>query len=131
MVLPDLVARTKLIANDPVAAARTFERVIRGFFEIICGMPLDHFKGRKANVSRLLSENQDGCIGVFGNLKGVYAVTEDQTGGSLHMHGQLFGMLDQRVLTRWIHDKGFRNDVCNFIDAIVTTEVIDAVSLES
>ena len=43
------------------------------------------------------------------------------------MHGQLFGMLDQRVLTRWIHDKGFRKDVCNFIDAIVTTEIPDAI----
>ena len=129
--LPDLVTRTKLIADNPVAAARTFNRVIVGFFEIICGMPLCHFTGRKTNVDRLLGKNKDGYIGVFGKLKGVYAITEDQTGGSLHMHGQLFGMLDQRVLTRWIHDKGFRKDVCNFLDAIVITEVPDAISLES
>ena len=32
---------------------------------------------------------------------------------------------------RWIHDKAFRTDVCNFIDAIVTTEVPEAVSRES
>ena len=130
-VLPDLVTRTKLIANDPVVAARIFHRVVYGFFEIICGMPLCHFTGRKTNIDRLLSNSQDGYIGVFGKLKAVYAVTEDQTGGSLHMHGQLFGMLDQRVLTRWIHDKGFRNDVCNFIDAIVTTEIPDAILQES
>ena len=98
--LPDLVVRTKLIANNSVAAARTFHRVIRGFFEIICGMSLSHFKGRKSKIDRLLSENRDGYIGAFGKLKGVYAVTEEQTGGSLHMHGHLFGMIDQRVLTR-------------------------------
>ena len=98
--LPDLAIRTKLIADHPVIAARTFKRVIRGFFEIICGMPLDYYTGRKTNVDRLLSESQSNYIGAFGRLKAVYAVTEDQTGGSLHMHGQLFGMIDQRVLTR-------------------------------
>ena len=126
--LPDLVLRTKLIANNAVVGATVFHRVIRGFFEIICGMPLSHFTGRKANVDRLLSDSRDGYIGAFGKLKAVYAVTEEQTGGSLHMHGQLFGMVDQRVLTRWIHVKSFRKDVCNFIDAIVTTEVPDDVS---
>ena len=39
------------------------------------------------------------------------------------MHGQLFGMVDQHVLSRWIHVKGFRDDVCQFMGAIVTAEV--------
>ena len=129
--LPDLMVRTKLIANNSVSAARTFHRVIRGFFDVICGMPLSHFTGRKSNVDRLLSESRDGYIGAFEKLKAVYAVTEEQTGGSLHMHGQLFGMIDQRVLTRWIHVKSFRKDVCKFIDSIVTTEVPEAVSKQS
>ena len=129
--LPDLVLRTKLIANNSVAAARTFHRVIRGFFEIICGIPLSHFTGRKTNIDRLLSRSRDGYIGAFGKLKGTYAVTEEQTGGSLHMHGQLFGMIDQRVLSRWIHVKSFRKDVCKFIDSIVTTEIPEGVSKES
>ena len=43
------------------------------------------------------------------------------------MHGQLFGMIDQRVLTRWIHDKAFRQEVCNFMDAIATAEVPEEV----
>ena len=125
--LPDLVVRTKLLAGNSVVAARVYQRVIRGFFDIICGIPLSHFTGRKTNVDRLLSKNRSGYIGAFGRLKAVYSVTEEQTGGSLHMHGQLFGMIDQRVLTRWIHDKAFRQEVCNFMDAIATAEVPDTV----
>ena len=126
--LPDLALRTKLMADHPVIAARTFKRVIRGFFEIICGVPLDYYTGRKSNIDRLLSGSQSHYIGAFGRLKAVYAVTEEQTGGSLHMHGQLFGMIDQRVLSRWIHDKTFRKDVCKFIDSIVTTEIPGSAS---
>ena len=36
-------------------------------------------------------------IGALGRLKAVYSITEEQTGGSLHMYGLLFGMIDQRV----------------------------------
>ena len=43
------------------------------------------------------------------------------------MRGQFFCIIDQRVLTRWIHDKAFRQDVCNFIDAIATAEVPEEV----
>ena len=43
------------------------------------------------------------------------------------MQGQLFGMIDQRLLTRWIHDKAFRQEVCNFMDAIATAEVPEEV----
>ena len=121
--LPDLQVRTKLLVKNPVLAARVYHRLVRAFFEIICGMPLSHFTGRKTNVDRLLSKSRDCYIGAFGRLKAVYSVTEEQTGGSLHMHGQLFGMIDQRVLSRWIHRKDFRNDVCKFMDSIVTAEV--------
>ena len=72
---------------------------------------MSHFTGRKTNVDGVLSKNLNGYVGAFGRLKAVLAVTEEQTGGSLHMNGQVFSMIDQRVLTRWIHDKGFRQDV--------------------
>ena len=121
-----MVVRTKLLAENSVAA-KIYQRVIRGFFDIICGIPLSHFTGRKTNIDRLLTKTRSGYIGAFGRLKAVYSVTEEQTGGSLHMHGQLFGMIDQRVLTRWIHDKAFRQEVCNFMDAIATSEVPETV----
>ena len=43
------------------------------------------------------------------------------------MHGQLIGMIDQRVLMRWIHDAALRQEVCNFMDAIATAEVPETV----
>ncbi|SVE30995.1 uncharacterized protein METZ01_LOCUS483849, partial [marine metagenome] len=125
--LPDLLVRTKLLIKNPVMAARVYHRLIRAFFEIICGMSLSHFTGRKTNVDRLLSKNRDGYIGAFGRIKAGYSVTEEQTGGSLRMHEQLFGMINQHVLSRWIHVKDFRKDVCNLMDSIVTATVSDDV----
>ena len=87
--LPPMHVRTQLIADHPIIAARVFDRMMRAFFEIICGFPLDHFTGRKTNVDRLLKANSSRYIGAFGRLKGVYSIIEDQTGGSLHMHGHL------------------------------------------
>ena len=70
--IPDLVVRTKLLAENSVVAARVYQRLIRGFFDIICGLPLGHFTGRKTNVDRLLRKNQSGYIGAFGRLKAAY-----------------------------------------------------------
>ena len=98
--LPPLHARTQMIVDNPIIAARVFDRMMRAFFEIICGFPLEHFTGRKTNVDRLLQANSSSYIGAFGRLKGIYSIIEDQTGGSLHMHGHLWGQIDQRVLTR-------------------------------
>ena len=98
--LPSLPVRTKIKADNPIIAARVFDRMMRAFFEIICGMPLDHFTGRKTNVDRLLFKNRNAYVRAFGRLKAVYAVIEDQSGGSLHLHGHLWGQVDQRVLTR-------------------------------
>ena len=64
--LPNLMVRTKLLVNNPVVAARVYHRVVRAFFDIICGMPLSHFTGRKTNVDRLLSHTRNGYIGAFG-----------------------------------------------------------------
>ena len=76
--LPDLVVRTKLLAENSAVAARIYQRVIRGFFDIICGIPLSHFTGRKTNFGRLLSKNRNGYVGAFGRLKAVLSVTDEQ-----------------------------------------------------
>ena len=113
--LPPLHVRTQMIADNPIAAARVFDRMMRAFFEIICGCPLDHFTGRKTNVHRLLAANSSRYIGAFGRIKGIYSIIEDQTGGSLHMHAHLWGKIDQRVLTRWIHKSKSRREVASLI----------------
>ena len=81
--------RTQLTADHPIIVARVFDRMMRAFFEIICGFPLDHFTGRKTKVDRLLKANSSRYIGAFVRLKKVYSIIEDQAGGSLHMHGHL------------------------------------------
>ena len=58
-------------------SAKVYQRVIRGFFHIIYGIPLSHFTGHKTNVDILLSKTRNGYIGAFGRLKAVYSVTEE------------------------------------------------------
>ena len=65
--LPDLLVRTKLLAENSVVEARVYQRLIRGFFDIICGIPLSYFTGRKSNVDRLLNKNRCGYIGALGD----------------------------------------------------------------
>ena len=57
--LPSIHTRTKLITNNPIAAAQVFDRVMRAFFAIIAGIPLSDFTGKRANVDRLLFANRD------------------------------------------------------------------------
>ena len=52
--MPGVFIRSKIIAENPVAAVQVFYRMMRNFFDIIVGFPLDHFTGRRANVDRLL-----------------------------------------------------------------------------
>ena len=48
--LPAIHLRTKMISDNPIAAAQVFDRIMRSFFSIIAGIPLDDFTGRRATV---------------------------------------------------------------------------------
>ena len=88
--LPSIHTRTKLITNNPIAAAQVFDRVMRAFFAIIAGIPLSDFTGKRANVDRLLFANRGNYIGVFGKLHAAYGVIEAQSSSSLHTHFHLW-----------------------------------------
>ena len=96
--LPPVHTRTKLITNNPIAAAQVFDRVMRAFFAIIAGIPLSDFTGKRANVDRLLFANRGKYIGVFGKLHAAYGVIEAQSSSSLHTHFHLWGHLDHKVI---------------------------------
>ena len=96
----DLVVCIKLLVEHSVVAAKVYQKLVCGFFDKMCGIPLSHFTGRRTNVDRPLSSTPTGYVGAYGRLKAAFSVTELQMGGSLHLNGQLFGMIDQRVLTR-------------------------------
>ena len=68
--LPPVHTRTKLITDNPIAAAQVFDRVMRAFFSVIAGIPLNDFTGKRANVDRLLDASKADYVGVFGRLNG-------------------------------------------------------------
>ena len=127
--LPPIHLRTKLISNNPVAAARGFDLVMRAFFSIICGIPLDHFTGKKANVDRLLSVSQEYYVGAFGRLHSTYGIIEAQSSSSLHQHFHLFGQLDHKLLAQWVHDDILRKEITTSIDDIITATMPSNVVL--
>ena len=89
--LPTAHLRSKMIAECPIAAARVFYRIVEKVFDIIIGLPLDHYTGRRANVDRLLSTNKNKYIGPYGRVTAGLMSIEEQSGGSLHGHANLFG----------------------------------------
>ena len=75
--LPMAHTRARMMAADPIAAARVFYRMMYKFFDIIVRLPLDHFTGRRMNVDRLLKQNVDKYIGAYGFARAALAVMED------------------------------------------------------
>ncbi len=127
--LPEISIRTKAIINDPVAATLTFYRLIKKFFAIIVGLPLDHFTERGTNIDTLLSENKDNeeYIGVYGKIRSAFGVIEEQTGGSLHFHGILFGGWDIDVLRQHIHKPEMQQKMADLIDSQITCEIPESI----
>ena len=122
---PPAHTRSKMMAADPIAAARVFYRMMHKFFDIIVRLPLDHFTGKRMNVDRLLQQNADKYIGAFGFARASYAVTEDQEGGALHMHGQILGTWDIDLIQNWIHKDTFRKMMIDQLESIVTCTLPD------
>ena len=121
--LPSVHTRTKLITDDPIAAAQVFDRVMRAFFSVIAGIPLNDFTGKRANVDRLLYANKGKYVGVFGRLNANYGVIEAQSSSSLHTHFHLWGHLDHKVVEQWVHDEDFRKQITKSIDDIITARM--------
>ena len=121
--LPPIYLRTKMISDNPIAAAQVFDRVMRAFFSIIAGIPLDDFTGKKAKVDRLLFEFKDDYVGAFGKLHASYGIIEAQSSSSLHAHFHLWGHLDHKVLAQWVHDDNMRKEFTQSIDDIITARM--------
>ncbi len=120
-ILKDFPLRSKVIEKNPVAATRIFYRLINKFFKIIVGLPLDHFTGNAANISRLLNEKE--FSGVFGFITAAFGIVEEQTNGNLHFHGLLFGGWDFDVIQRHIHKPGIAEEIIKLIDSQITCEI--------
>ena len=121
--LPAIYLRTKLISENPIAAAFVFDRVMRAFFSIIGGIPLEDFTGKRAKVDRLLSVHNVDYVGAFGRLNSAYGIIEAQSSSSLHAHFHLFGNFDHKLLAHWVHDDDCRKEITKAIDELVTARM--------
>ena len=84
--LPEAHTRSRMMAANPIAAARVFYRIIDKFFDIRVRLPLDDFTGKRMNVDRLLEKNSEKYIGAYGFATAAHAGSENQE--ALHMHGR-------------------------------------------
>ncbi len=121
--LPDIVLRSRLIKNNPSVATNIFYRLIRKFFAIIVGLPLEHFTGKKANIERLLQKNKKKYTGAYGFIKAALGIIEEQTSGNLHYHGILFGAWDFDVIQQHIHKPNVAKIFTELIDSHITCEI--------
>ena len=77
--------RAQMIAKNPVACARVYNRMCELFCEVLLGLPLSRkYRGaRKREFKK----------GIFGKCYGYYGVTEVQGRGGLHLHILIWTLL--------------------------------------
>ncbi len=121
--IPDLEIRTKAITKNPIAATQTFYRLIEKFFEIIVGISVTHNTNYKMLFDRILAKNKDKYIGPYGRITAALGIIEEQTGGSLHYHGILFGGWDIDVFRQHIHKPEVAKKIAELIDSQITCEI--------
>ena len=86
ILLTNIHKRDTQIMQNPVAAAEVFDVIIKAFFSLLMGIPLDHLRGKKSNFDRLLQKNEEEFVGAYGSIRAVYGIIEAQGSGGLHLH---------------------------------------------
>ncbi|KAK4690710.1 hypothetical protein P7C70_g9508, partial [Phenoliferia sp. Uapishka_3] len=108
--LPSAQARRRLVARNPVAAARMFHALVTAFIEI------------------LIQPSRDGSTtGIMGKALAVYAILESQGRGSLHCHGQttVHGLPSREYLLRYLQDpvnEEWKRRFLSTVDALIKNE---------
>ena len=109
--------RVRIVSDNPVAQARAFEHMVRGFCNIIIGMP--QWNERNTRENRLCNKR-----GLFGKVLGFYGPKESQHRGGLHLHTevQTAEMLPS-IVQRFAHNKPVMKKYTHYLDSIVTGSV--------
>ena len=114
---PNLTDRISRMARNPISDARIYQKVIKAFFTILCGCNLG------SDVRSTRSETAEKQRGAFGKCRAFFGITEAQRKGLLHNHSVLWTELNPMVISRWLHNKGFRDRVVAFIESIVSCDI--------
>ena len=80
------------------------------------------------NVDRWLEKNYEKYTWAYGFATAAFAVSDNQKGDSLHMHGHIHGTWDIDVIQNWIRKDDFRKQKIDLLDSIVTCTIQEEIT---
>ena len=114
-------SRTKLfsiVAKDPCAAQRYFDRMIEIFFQDVLGFD--------KTSRRPLKEG-----GVFGYCDGYYGMVETQGRGTLHMHALIWIRGSPKTSSEYIakcsdakNGESYRGELLKYVDSVIQSDTM-------
>jgi hypothetical protein len=119
--LPTLLERHRILAENPVAAAQVYKRLVENMFDILIGLPACHTV-RKSPPP--VSERGEGLLGTPITFGGV---TEAQQRHSPHLHFLLCTDMSPMAIQQYCDQPEIMKLLCNRLDSIVRCYVpVDA-----
>ena len=110
----NLNKRVRMVSDNPVAQARAFQHLTRGFCNIILGLP--QHNEHKNRVMRTKHPK-----GLFGTTEAFFGPIEVQHRGTLHLHNVIqIAELKPALLQRFAHDPDVIRAFIRQIDSVVT-----------
>ena len=111
MKYPDMILR---MAQHPASAAMVYDRVVQSVFQM-CG--LQSVSGQSVKTLRPMLASR--TKGIFGTPIEMFAATEAQARGSLHVHALLWVGLSPELVQSLIHRNDFARQISDTLDTMV------------
>jgi hypothetical protein len=113
----------KLVAEDPVAAALVFKRVIEIVMEVMLGIKPDY-------MVRSTIPLQNRPKGIFGTTTAVFAVVETQARKTLHGHAAIWGSIPPGFLQSMATNEVVVQKVSDVLDSFYTARLPPVVHVK-
>ena len=111
-----LINLYKLVAENPVAAADEFQRIIYAMLEHLFQLPAHH--QRKETFSFASRR-----AGIFGKLAAYFLVVETSGRTALHSHGVLWGSISPALLESIADNERIKKEARKVINSMVKAEI--------
>jgi hypothetical protein len=109
--------RVRMISDNPVAQARAFQHMVRGFCNVILGLP-------RWNEMNDRESRKNESKGLFGTPLAYFGPIETQHRGTLHLHVLVqIAELRPALLQRFAHDPKVMQAFIRQIDSVVTGSI--------